>query len=85
MDQKMNPKKKAVLDRIKRIEEAIAKRHEYLESGKHAQWRGFRAWFAVKIKDGKELPPHRDWVKHVSLPRQECALRRAEKVLERLN
>ena len=35
----MNPKTKAILDRIKRLEEAIAKGHEYLESGKHADWR----------------------------------------------
>lgn len=37
----MNSKTKAVLDRIKRLEEAITKAQEYLESGKHADWRGF--------------------------------------------
>ena len=61
----MNPKKKAVLDRIKRLEEAITKGREYLESGKHAQWRGFRPLFDAKVRDGKILPPHKDWVKNV--------------------
>ena len=80
----MNPKKKAVLDRIKSLEEAITKGREYLENGKHAQWRGFRPLFANKVRDGKELPPHKDWVKHVFLPRRERALRQAEKALEEL-
>jgi hypothetical protein len=77
--------KKAVLDRIKRLEEAIAKGNEYLESGKHANWSGFRSWFAPKIKDGKELPPHKDWVKNVFLPRMEKALNRAERIVEKLS
>jgi hypothetical protein len=77
-------KKTAVLDRIKRLEEAIAKGNEYLVSGKHAHWRGFRPLFTPKIKDGNELPPHRDWVKNVFLPGMEKALNRAERILERL-
>lgn len=80
----MNPKKKAVLDHIKRLEKAIARGHEYLESGKHADWRGFQPMFDAKVRDGKRLPPHRDWVKNVFLPRRERALRDAEKTLERL-
>ena len=80
----MNPSKKAVLDRIKRLEEAIAKGIEYLQSGEHACWSGFRPLFVSKRKGGNELPPHRDWVKNVFLPRMEKALSRAEKVLERL-
>jgi len=75
--------KKAVLDRIKRLEEAIAKGNEYLKSGQHANWGGFRPLFTPKIKDGKELPPHRDWVKNFYLPRMESALNRAERILER--
>ena len=45
-----------------------------------------RIWplFVNKVKDGKELPPHKDWVKNVFLPRKEKALRRAEKTVERL-
>ena len=82
--QGMNAKKKAVLDRIKHLEEAITKAHEYLETGKHAHWHRFRAWFAVKVRDGKALPPHRDWVKNVFLPRRERALKKAQKALEKL-
>jgi hypothetical protein len=78
-------KTKAVLDRIKRLEEAIAKGNEYLESGRHANWIGFRPWFASKIIDGKVLPPHKDWVKNVFLPRMEKALNRAERILEKLS
>ena len=81
----MNPNKKAVLDRIKHIEEAITKGREYLESGKHAHWSGFRPLFVRKVRDGKILPPHKDWVKNVFLPRLERALTQAQKVLEKLN
>jgi len=81
----MNTKKKAVLDRIESIDQSIAIAREYLESGKHAHWKGFRPLFAGKFKDGKELPPHKDWVKNVYLPRMEKALRYAEKVVERLD
>jgi hypothetical protein len=80
----MNAKKKAVLDRIALLEQAIGRAREYLESGKHAHWSGFRPWFIRKFKDGKELPPHKDWVKNVFLPNNEKALSRAEKILERL-
>jgi hypothetical protein len=79
----MNPKKKVVLDRINHFQDAIAKGHEYLESGKHTHWNGFRPVFTPKLKDGKKLPPHRDWVKNVFLPRMERALRRAEQAFEK--
>jgi hypothetical protein len=81
----LNLKQKAVRDRIKRLEEMINKGREYLESGKHANWVGFRAWFSSKVREGKELPPHKDWVKNVFLPRHEKALKRAEKTLEKLD
>ena len=80
----MSAKRKAVLERIDSLEEAIGRAREYLESGKHADWSGFRPLFVSKFKDGKELPPHRDWVKNVFLPRRERALRQAEKTLEKL-
>ncbi len=70
----MDKKRKAVLDRIQRLEEAITKAHEYLESGKHADSRDFRPLFNVKVRDGKILPPHKDWVKNVFLRRMEGAL-----------
>jgi hypothetical protein len=80
----MNLKEKAVLARISRIEEAILKSYEYLATGKHAHWNGFRAWFSQKVRNGKELPPHRDWVKNVFLLRQQRALREAEIALEKV-
>ena len=80
----MNQKRKAVLDRIKHLEEAITKGHEFLQTGEHAQWHGFRPLFVGKVRDGKPLPPHQDWVKNVFLPNRERALKRAQKVLEKL-
>lgn len=81
----MNEKRKAVLIRIESLNQAILKAREYLESGEHADWRGFRPLFDRKLKDGKELPPHKDWVRNVFLPRMEKALSRAGKTLERLS
>jgi hypothetical protein len=40
--------------------------------------------FTDKIRGGKPLPPHRDWMKNVFIPGYERALLRAEKLLERL-
>jgi len=77
-------KKKTVLDRIQIIEDAIAKEREYLETGAHADWSAFRPLFADKVRDGKPLPPHKDWVKNFFIPSHERALRRAEKLLESL-
>lgn len=76
-------KRKAVLERIESLEKAIAKAREYLASGEHANWSGFRPMFVTKFRDGLELPPHKDWVRHVFLPRTEKALRHAETVLHR--
>ncbi|MCE9547862.1 MAG: hypothetical protein K8T25_20515 [Planctomycetia bacterium] len=81
----MNPKKKAVLERIKNLEKAITMGREYLESGKHANWHGFRPLFTAKVRDGKALPPHKDWVKNVFLPSRESALKQAQKTLAKLN
>ena len=80
----MNSKKKAILDRIKHIEDAIAKGREYLESGKHAHWHGFQPMFVEKVRDGKILPPHKEWIKNVFLPRNERALAKAQKTLDKL-
>lgn len=81
----MNLKKKAILDRIKHLEDALVKGREYLESGKHAHWHGFRPLFVNKVKNDQMLPPHKDWVKNVFIPRHEKALKEAEKALEKLN
>jgi hypothetical protein len=81
----MNAKQKAMLERIRRLEDEIAKGREYRETGAHAQWQGFRALFAVKAKDGIALPPHPDWVRKVFLPLRERALKEAENAMERLS
>ena len=70
---------------LKSFEQAIRKAREYLESGKHANWSGFRPLFDRKFRNGKELPPHKDWVRNVFLPPRERALSQAEKLLERLS
>jgi hypothetical protein len=77
-------KKKAILDRTQRHEDAIAKAREYVENGAHADWHGFRPLFTAKLRGSKALPPHKDWIKNVFLPRRERALRYLEKVLEKL-
>jgi len=56
----MNPKEKAVAERIKYLEQAIAKGREYLEVGTNADWHGFRPFFVTKMRDGEEAPPHKD-------------------------
>ena len=81
----MDSKRKAVLERIKHLKDDIAKGNEYLETGKHADWHGFRPLFVEKIKDGKIMPPHKDWVKNVFLPKSEKALKEAEDKLVILN
>ena len=81
----MNAKRKAVVARIESLEQAIRIAREYLERGEHAHWAGFRPLFARKLRDRKELPPHRDWVTNVYLPNMQKALNRAEKVLDRVS
>ncbi len=80
----MNAKKKAILDRIKHLEDAIAKGREFLECGKHAHWHGFRPLFVDKAKDGKIAQPHKNWMKNVFLPRCEKALKINQDRLDKL-
>lgn len=82
---RFNADRKAVIERIDLLEQAIGRAREYLESGQHAHWRGFRPLFDSKFRNGQELPPHKDWVKNVFLPRKQKLLRYAEEVLERLD
>ena len=77
-------KKKTIVDRIQILEDAIAKAREYLETGAHADLDAFRPLFADKMRDGKPLPPHKDWIKNVFIPGYERTLQRAEKLLEKL-
>ena len=79
---RMDLKKKAILERIKTHEDALIKAQEYLKTGAHADWHGFRALFAPKLKDGREVPPHRDWVKNVFIPNCEKAIYKAERKLD---
>ena len=76
--------RKVILERMKYLEEGIAKGRQYLQTGAHGDWRGFKPLFDAKMKDGKQLPPHPDWVRNVFIPRRERALSRAEKLLERM-
>ena len=80
----MDSKRKIILDRIATLEESISIATEYLKSGKHADWSGFRPLFDRKIRNGKALPPHKAWVKDAYLPRMEKALSQAEKALDRV-
>ena len=80
---KSNLKRKKVEERIKSYEVALSRAYEYLEDGSHSHWHGFRPYFSPKIKNGVELPPHKDWVKNVFIPRYERGIRKAEKILER--
>ena len=80
----LNEKKKIIHERISCIEDTIIKGREYLEYGKHSDWRGFSPFFHFKRNNGKTLPPHIDWVKNVFLPSQEKALIKAENKLEKL-
>jgi hypothetical protein len=80
----MDTKKKAILERIKSLEDALSKAQEYLETGAHSDWNGFRPLFTPKIRDGRQIPPHRDWVKNVFIPSREKAIRKAEKILDQL-
>ena len=81
----MNSKKKAILDRITHLENAITKGKEYLESGKYADWYGFRPLFVDKTRGKRMLPPHKNWVRNVFLLRSEKSLSKAQKKLEKLS
>ncbi|TWT30284.1 hypothetical protein KOR34_48420 [Posidoniimonas corsicana] len=80
----MDSKRRAILDRIAHLEVAITNAREYLETGEHAHWHGFRPLFDSKTRNSRTLPPHIDWVKNVFLTRQEQALKAAYDKLERL-
>ena len=80
----MNTKKKSILDRIERLEDAIAKAEGYLKTGEHADWQGFRPLFTQKMRDGKILPPHPDWVRNVFLRRKRNALDYSYRLLEKI-
>jgi hypothetical protein len=69
---------------IEQLEDAIRRANDYLETGEHADWHGFRPLFVDKYQDGKRCPPHQDWVRNVFIRRCEQELSRAMKTLRRL-
>jgi hypothetical protein len=71
-------KRRAILDRMKRLTEALEKAHEYLASGAHGHWTGFRPLFG----GSRNRLPHRDWIANVFIPGRLRALRRCEIALE---
>lgn len=79
-----SPKKKAIQNRIDDLEDEVAKACEYLQTGTNTHWHGFRPFFKEKVRDGKMLPPYKDWVKNVFIPSRERALRKAEKLIDRI-
>ncbi len=81
----LSAKTKPIRDRIATAEEALARAREYLATGAHQHWHGFRALFAPKQRNGVELPPHPDWVRNVFIPRAEKLLVEAESALEQLS
>ena len=76
-------KRRDIVERAKRLEDDIARAREYLETGEHSSWNKFQPLFKRKVKDGKLVPPHKDWVKNVFIPGLEKALSEAEKLLDR--
>ncbi len=73
---------KAVTDRIEQIKKNLLIGYEFLATGAHGNWHGFKPLYVEKTKDGIALPPHRDWVKNVFIAELERSLVKAEKKLE---
>jgi hypothetical protein len=84
MDAKRD-KRRMILDRIASFEAQILRSREYLESGAHAEWTGLQPLITLKRRNGKQLPPHRDWVENFFLPMTEKRLHTWQKRLERLD
>ena len=81
----MDAKKKTVIERIQSHKEALAKAQEYLETGAHSNWHGFRATFTPKLQNGQVIPPHKSWVANVFIPKYKKAIRDDERKLDRLD
>jgi hypothetical protein len=56
--------RKKIIERIDRLNEAIDKARDYLVTGDHSNWRGFRPLFG----DSRNRLPHPDWIANVFLP-----------------
>ena len=77
-------KRKSIEARVCQIEASIKLANDYLETGEHADWHGFRPLFMEKYQDGQPCPPHNDWVKNVFLRRCQRQLADAIRALKRL-
>jgi hypothetical protein len=84
MRSSLEAKRDHLLERIRSLEEAIVKADEYLLDGRHAAWHGFQPHLTPKLRDGRPLPPHPDWVRTVFLRNAHRNLSLAERQLERL-
>jgi hypothetical protein len=82
--QDVTRKQKSIEARIRRLEASIKLANEYLETGEHADWHGFRPLFVDKYKDSKPCPPHKDWVKNVFIKRCYRGISSAKRALKRL-
>ena len=71
-------KRAEMIERMKRLNEAVEKARAYLANKDHSDWHGFRPLFG----DSRDRPPHPDWVANVFLPRRLAAIDRCEKVLD---
>jgi hypothetical protein len=69
-----------ILERIEKLNEAVAKARAYLANGDYSDWHGFRPLFS----NSKERPPHPDWVANVFLPHTLATLEQCTRVLETL-
>jgi len=74
----------AVLKSIDNINRDIRRAEEYLSGSALTTMRGLRPLSVRKRSGGKDLPPHKDWVRNVYLRGRKKALIYAEKLLERL-
>jgi hypothetical protein len=80
----MNSDEKSILDRIKHLEDSILKAEEYLRDGSNSNYHGFQPLFRDKVKNGKVMPPHRDWVRNVFLPNCRRKVRKSLENLKRI-
>jgi len=78
-------KREGIERRIRRLEATVKLANEYLDTGAHADWGGFRPLFVDKWKDGKPCPPHKDWVRNVFIKRCERLIGESMKALKRLD
>ena len=73
-------KRPDIVESIEKHATAVEMAQQYLATGDHAHWHGFRPLFG----GARDRAPHPDWVAHVFLRRRSGSLAFYEKLLERL-